>query len=301
MEKIRYKHKKSILFRRSHGEKVVFTLMFAFFFLYAASLLFPFIWLVMSSLKTGIEFADDIAMGGNAFSLPDVPQFRNYIVAFSKFNYLGVGFFGLMMNSVIYIAAVTVGSIFFPSVLGYCLSKYTFKLRGVIYGIGIFTMTIPIVGSMGAAYRLINLLGLYDTRLYLLTSLVANFGFNFLIMYGFFQNISWSYAEAVFVDGGGHFTVFFRIMLPQARPVFVVLAIMSSVGAWNEYMTMILYMPSYPTIASALYYVADTLQKENSMPIYYALIVWSILPVLVVYAIFADKMMQNMSIGGLKG
>lgn len=300
MEKIRYKHKKSILFRRSHGEKVVFTLMFAFFFLYAASLLFPFIWLVMSSLKTGIEFADDIAMGGNAFSLPDVPLFRNYIVAFSKFNYLGVDFFGLMMNSVIYIAAVTVGSIFFPSVLGYCLSKYTFKLRGVIYGIGIFTMTIPIVGSMGAAYRLINLLGLYDTRLYLITSLVANFGFNFLIMYGFFQNISWSYAEAVFVDGGGHFTVFFRIMLPQAINIFGSLFLLAWVGEWNNYSGALLYLSELPTLASGIYLFELDMIYNVRRDILYAAYMISAVPPLVLFVLFNNALTSNVSLGGIK-
>lgn len=282
------------------GSKVVFAIVFVIFVIYAASLVFPFVWLFVSSLKTGVEFADDLSMGGNAFAFPDKLNFKNYLIAFQKFNYQGVGFAGLIFNSVIYIAANTFGALFFPTVLGYCLSKYRFKLRGVIYGIGICTMTIPIVGSMGAAFKLIKFLGLYDTRAYLITVMIASFGFNFLIMYGFFQNISWSYAEAVFIDGGGHFTVFFKIMLPQATSVLVVLAITSSIGAWNDYTTIILYMPSYPTVASALYYVADTLQRENNTPIYYCLIILSALPVLLVFAVFAEKMMENMAIGGLK-
>lgn len=295
------KEKKPILYRRSKGEKIVFTIFFLIFAVYAASLVLPFVWLLMSSLKSGVEFADNLSMGGNAFALPEHWLFGNYVTAFKAFNYLGVDFLGLLFNTVLYVAASIIGALLFPTILGYCLSKYRFRLRGLIYGIGIFTMTIPIVGTLGAYYKLIRMLGLYDTRAYLLLCLISTFGFNFLMMYAFFQNVSWSYAEAVFIDGGNHFTAFFRVMLPQAVAPLTVLAIMAGVGAWNEYMVMILYMPSYPTISSSLYFISDSLQRSNNMPVYYCALVLSMLPIILIYAIFAEKMMTNISIGGLKG
>lgn len=85
-------------------------------------------------------------------------------------------------------------------------------------------------------------------------------------MYGFFKNVSWTYAEAAFVDGGGHFTVFFRIMLPLAIGPIVTLFVVSAIGHWNDYMTMILYIPSYPTLASGAIRVSGEAIREVNYP-----------------------------------
>lgn len=68
-------------------------------------------------------------------------------------------------------------------------------------------MTIPIDGSMGRTINSSAELGLYDTPFYVVATHLSGWGFNFLVMYGFFKNIS-GYAEAAFIDGGGHFLVF---------------------------------------------------------------------------------------------
>ena len=106
---------------------------------------------------------------------------------------------------------------------------------------------------------------------------------------------------ASFVDGGGHWTVFFKIMLPIAKVPILTLAVMSAIGSWNDYMTMLLYMPSYPTIASGLYLLSSTLPRLGNAPLYYAALVISVIPVLAIYATCSDMIMNNFTMGGLKG
>ncbi len=294
------KKEKSILYSRSKGEKVLFAIFFIVFFCYAVSLVYPFVWLIGNSLKTRQVYNYQQAMG-ETFRFPTSFEFEHYVKAFTEMEYNGVGFVSMFFNSIFYTAITTAGGVFFSALTGYCLSKYRFRARGIIYALAIFSLTMPVIGTTGATYKLIAQIGAYDTWLYPVLISLGGFGFNFLIMYGFFSNVSFSYAEAVFVDGGGHWTVFFKIMLPQAKVPVLTLAVMSAIGSWNDYMTMLLYMPSFPTIASGLYQLSSTLPRLGNSPLYYAALVISVIPVLAIFAACSDLIMNNFTMGGLKG
>lgn len=288
---------KSILNHRTARERIIFALVLVLMIVYALSLITPFLWVFMSSLKDSLEYSS-----GNAFALPEKWLFSNYADAMDLLTLDdGTSFLGMIFNSVWYTAVATGLSVFMSSVTGYCMAKYTFKARNVIYAIAIFCMTIPIVGNMASYYKLIYELNIYDTPVYVVVTHLGAWGFNFLVMYATFKNISWSYAEAVFIDGGNHFTVFFKIMLPQAAGPIATLCIMSAIGSWNDYMPMILYLPSYPTLASGLYTYQSNAIRGVNFPVYFAGVIISLIPVIVIFACFSDLMMKNMSVGGLKG
>lgn len=292
-----------VLLKRTKGEKVVFTIVFILFLLYAISLILPFIFVFLTSLKDGFsEYYDE---NNSVLTLPKNWLFSNYIEAFKQLNYdngdVQVSFFGMFFNSIWYTLLSSSISVFSSTVTGYCLSKYEFKGRKIIYAVAIFCMTIPIVGTTGSYYKLIGDLGIYDTPLYVVVSSISAWGFNFLVMYGFFKNVSWTYAEAAFVDGGGHFTAFFKIMIPLAMGPIVTLFVVAAIGNWNDYMTLILYMPSYPTIASGLYNYQANQLRGYDIPVYFAGILISLIPVLILFIFCSDIMMKNMNVGGIKG
>lgn len=289
----------SLLFKRTKLQKVIFVIVFIIFCIYALSLIFPFVWVFLMSLKDGLEYDIDIALG-RAFALPDKPLFINYVQAFKELSYRNTTFFGMFFNSIWYTAFTTFNGVFASCITGYCLAKYRFKGRGILYGIAIFSLTIPTIGTTAAMFKLVYSMGIYNSPLFAILTTFGGFGFNFLVMYGFFQNVSWSYAEAVFVDGGGHFTVFFKVMLPQARAPITTLCIISGIANWNNYEVPILYLPSFPNIASGLYYVEDILTR-GFMPIYYAALIIAVVPVLIIFSAFSDIIMKNFTMGGLKG
>lgn len=290
----------SILTKRSKGEKVLYGIIFALFLLYAISLLYPLIYLLMNSLRDMLSYNRD------PMAFPKEFRFQNYVTAMTGMMmitstgrevYLPEMFF----NSLWYCAVTILGSVLMSSFTGYALSKYNFKAKPVIYTLAIFSMTIPVVGTTGSMFKLVSDMGIYNTPMYAILYSLGGFGFNFLVMYGFFKNISWSYAEATFIDGGGHFTVFFRIMLPQASMSILTLAIISLIGVWNDYMTVLLYLPDYPTLASGLYRIQKSFTRTGDYPSYYAGLVIATIPVLVVFTAFSDTIMNNFSVGGLKG
>lgn len=293
--------KKSVLNKRTKTAQAVFIIAFVIFCLYAFTLIFPFLWMFMSSLKDSALYEIDITTG-NPFRWPDMFVWSNYSAVFNRLEANGTNYFGMFFNSIWYSVISSALAVVMPAIVGYCLSKFHFRGRNVLYGLAIFSMTIPLMGNMGAAYKLYGQLGLFDNPLYaVVTNLGGLGGMNFMIFYGFFKNISWSYVEAVYIDGGNDYTAFFRIMLPQAVPMMLTLFIMSFIGTWNDYMTIILYLPSYPTIASGMYIVSGTLQRTGQTPVYFAGLIVSMIPVLVLFFIFSDKMLTSVSFGGIKG
>ena len=303
--KLKVSQEDSILFKRSKATKVLFGFIFALFCLYALSLIAPFVFLFFNSLKTSSEYTTDLA-NGQSMALPDQWLFQNYVDAFKsmKLTRVGktpVGLLGLFFNSIWYSLVCSLSGVFASALTAYCLAKYRFKLRGFFYGIAIFSMTIPILGSTGATYKLLYALELYNTPFLPVLLNFSGFGFNFLILYGFFSNIPWSYAEAVFMDGGGHGTVFFKIMLPQAWPAMLTLIIMSFITAWNDYLTVLLYMPHYPTLASGLHLLESSRELQRNKPMYFAGLMLSLVPIVVLFSAFSNTIMQNFTVGGLKG
>ncbi len=295
-----FKKKKSALYQKSKGEKIVFGIAFCVFLLWALSLLYPLVWLFINSFKSNLNYIEDLSKG---FAFPSEMfggwEFDNYREAFQGIVHNGTGFLEMIFNSVWYCLLSIAVNMFFSCCTGYILSKYKFRGRDFIYGTAILCMTLPIFGTGGALYTFFYETGMYDTPLYVIYSSLGSFGMRFLMMYGFFKGVSWDYAEAVLIDGGNDFTVFFKIMLPIAFPMVMTLSITGLIALWNSYEALLLFMPSWPTLAVGIFQVSENF--TNDRPVYYGAMIISMIPIVTLFIIFSDAIMKNLSIGGLKG
>lgn len=289
--------------KKSFSERIVFAIVFVLFTIYAVSIIYPLGYLIFVSMFLDLE--GYFIMTSNLGTPTFAPHFENYINALNITVLDSVGneiyLPSMFFNSIWYCFFSIAGGLMMSSFTGYVISKYQFKGRNFIYATAIFCMTIPIVGTGGAAFKLIYDLGLYNSPLYIVVTCLGGFGFNFLIMHAFFKNVSWSYVEAVLIDGGGHFTAFFKVMLPQAKPSLITLGILAFIGCWNDYSTPLLYLPDYPTVASGVYMIQVSAERTGEVPLVFAGLALSIIPVLILFALASDKIMKNLSIGGLKG
>ncbi len=291
--------------RKTAGEQAVYIIVWILMALWAILLLYPVFWLLLNSLKTTEQYYDNIFYA-KPFEFPTEWTFSNYRDAFLNISLGGktqANFFTMLFNTLWY-SALRVGmGIFVPLATAYAMAKYKFPGRSLIYTIVIITFTLPVFGTNGAAFTFYYDLGLYNTPWYVVFTGLAGFGGSFLMMYGYFKSISWNYAEAVYIDGGNDYTIFFRIMIPMAAPIMTTFGIMSFIGAWNDSGTMLIYLPDYPTLASGVFELSngnDTLRYTDP-PAYFALLAIMALPVVIVFIIFSDKIMNNLSIGGIKG
>lgn len=294
MKKINGMKTKSMDRVRTPKQKIAFALVAALFFLYAGTFIFTLGWAFITSLKDKLEFIRE------PFAWPTVLHFENYLEAFSVLKIGNNTLLNLIFNSAWYSVISTVMIIFFTNVTAYCVSKYKFLGNRLLYFISLFVMIVPVVGALPQQYILYSNLGMIDSPLYLLL-FTGGFGFNFFLFYAFYKNISWDYAEAVFVDGGGHFTVFFKIMLPQSMAMCLALGIIQFITQYNDYNTMILFLPSYPTLASGLYQFQFVPEIRSNYPVYYAVIILTTIPVIVLYSCFQEQIMNSAVTGGLKG
>ena len=290
----------SILTSRSVGEKVLYAFVFAAFVIYSFTLVFPVLWMIMASFKGSMEYLMDLG-STKAFSLPDKWLFSNYREAFSMLNTEKASFFGMIFNSLWYTALVTALGVLVPAVTGYVMSKYEFKGKNVIFTVAITSMVIPIVGNTASYMQVIAFFGVYDSPVYAIITSLGGFGGSFLVYYGFFKAVSSAYMEAAKIDGANPFVIFFKVMLPQGVPIMLTYAITGAIGNWNEYNTMILYLPSFPTLASGLFEYQDNAVRAINYPVYYAGLLISMIPTIALFAAFSEKIMTSLSIGGLKG
>ena len=286
----------NVLTKRTRAEKVVFGIVFTIFMLESVSMILPMAWMVMSSFKEAYEF-----VLGNTFHLPKVWEWNNYAEAFASLSTGTVSFPMMIFNSLWYTVLATALDVFMPTLAAYVLSKYRFPGRMAIYNFVITMMMVPLVGTGAAYLKLLGALGIYNTPMYVFITHLGGFGGSFLIYYGFFKSISWNYAEAVMIDGGGPFTIFFKIMLPQTVPMMATFFITGSINVWNDYSTVMLYLPSYPTLASGLFEFKSLATHLIDYPVYFAGLIISMIPTISLFATCSGRIMGTVSIGGLKG
>ena len=170
----------------------------------------------------------------------------------------------------------------------------------MIYKLGVFVSILPIYGAAGAMYKLLTDIKIINSPLMFLTR-VTLFGGNFFYYYAFYKAISWQYAEAAFIDGAGHWQVYLKIMLPMVIPSATALYVMGVIGTWNDYSTILLYWQKYPTLAYGAYAYSEGTKFKADTPSYFAGVLVSIIPILVLFGCFQNTVMEKVHIGGLKG
>ncbi|MDR1093494.1 MAG: carbohydrate ABC transporter permease [Clostridiales bacterium] len=278
------------------GNTAILTFFLVVFLLYAFTLVFPFVWIFYNSFKNKLDFWD------NPMGLPARWSPGNYINVFKVLSADNFNLSNMFFNSFTLLVGQVAAALFVCVCAAYVVSKYKFPGRTAVYFIAILIMFIPTTGSLVVYYTLMQDLRFYDNYLGMIVSHASGFGFGFLILYGFFKSISWSYAEAAFIDGAGSFTVFFRIMLPMAKSVLVALAVLNSIGVWNDYMGQMLFYPSHPTVAVGLQNLSQSIVKyESEYPLFFCAILICTIPVIALYASCQKIIVKNTMAGGLKG
>ncbi len=123
------KQKRSNKIKRGKGESVFMWIMFALFLFYALSVILPFLWMIMNSLKSNGEFFE------NWNSFPSRLKFENYADAFEKINYNGTNLIGMFFNSVILTAENTLAAVIFPLMTALRHRQHFYKFVNFLTGL----------------------------------------------------------------------------------------------------------------------------------------------------------------------
>lgn len=277
---------------KSKKDRIVLWIVFAVFLIYALTLIFPFIWVFYSSFKTNWELLTDV------WGLPDINPLNteNYVYIFQEYDFPYMFF-----NSILLTFTGATLNVLLSSMAAYVVAKYRFRGRNIIYIIALSVMLIPTTGSLASMYKFMSEIDLMETYPAVLLQYCGAFGINFLMLYSYFRSISWTYAEAAFVDGASNIKVFFTIMLPLAKGGLAAVFLLQAIGFWNDFFTPFMFLSTKPTIAVGLQNLSAQASAEGKYTQMFSAIVIATIPIIVVFCVFERTIIENMVAGGIKG
>lgn len=275
-------------YTESIGWKIGKWILIIFFAVYT---LFPLAWLFITSLKTNQEYM------ASPFLLPAVPQFSNYLHAWTSAN-LG----RMIINSIIVSFSATLINVMAACMAAYALSRFKFKGREIIYAMFASGIMVPLNAMMVPYFMTFQKLHLLDSLAALIILYSAiNLPISTVIIRGFMDSFPGEIEEAAYVDGCGYFGRFFKIFLPLTRTGIVTAATFCFLTCWNEfvYANLLTSSPETKTIQIGIRYFTN--QFSTDYVSMYAAIVIAIIPSIIIYMIFQEKIIAGLTAGAVKG
>lgn len=213
----------------------------------------------------------------------------------------------ILSNSLIYSVFSALLKTLTPCIAAYACARFNFKTSKVVYTAVLLAMIIPIVGSLPSELRVSYSLGLVNNLPGVILLKANMLGLYFFVMYTAFKGIPNDYFEAARIDGANNFQIFFKVAFPLIKNLFLTIVLINFVFFWNDYQTPQVYLREVPTLGVTLWKmitgagaVGDSKVTSNAV---YALnmVILSAAPVLTFFAIFKDRFMGSLTMGGIKG
>jgi multiple sugar transport system permease protein/raffinose/stachyose/melibiose transport system permease protein len=258
--------------------------------LYTAFAAGPFVWAAMLSLRTTTE------IHLNHFAFPNPAHWEKFPDAWYNSNYATY-----FMNSIeVVIAAVVVLTIV-GAMAAHCLARYRFRLNRVIYFILFSTIIFPPQITIIALFQILVNYGLYNSKLGLTLVYVAlQLPLTIYILESFFARLPADLFDAARMDGYSDWEIFWKVSLPIALPAVATTVILNFILLWNEFLFAVVLITDEANRTLPLgiqRFIGDT--QEDIGMIATGLMI-AIVPVLIVYAFFSEKLIQGMTAGAVK-
>jgi N-acetylglucosamine transport system permease protein len=275
------------------GGAIAQVFIYLFLGFWALIVIFPMVWVLVSSFKTDQEIFF------SPWLPPAAPQWDNFVRAWSKAN---MGLY--LLNSLLVILPAIFFTLLFSAMAGYVLARYEFPgNRAIFFG---FTggMLFPVMLALVPLFFLLNSLKILDSRIGLILVYIAySLPFTVFFMTGFFKTLPSELIEAAIIDGASHYQTFFRIVIPLAQNGLVSMAIFNFLGQWNQYILPLVLLTSREkyVLSQGLAFLAHQQRYQSDWSGLFAAIAIVMLPTLIVYVIFQNQIQQGLTIGALKG
>lgn len=274
------------------GRLVVAVLLYCGLLAMTVFMVFPFVWMTLSSFKP----LDEIHATG---WLPQHPTLDAYARLFSDWHALRAIWNSLWMATV-----ASVVSVFFCALGGYGFAKFRFAGRQLLFNLMIATMALPFVVMMVPLYVFLqNTFNWIDTPWPMIVPGAAH-AFGIFFMRQYLISLPDEMLDAARVDGSSELGTFFRIVLPTSVPALATLGILDFIGAWNGFLwaVAILRSPDLQTLP-VLMRTIETSTQWGGPPfdLLMAASVVSLVPMLIVFVIGQRYLMEGVTGGAVKG
>lgn len=290
--------------KKKNGFSVLLLVLGILLGVYVLSMVGLFYWSFLTSFKDGMRDLTDFAKN-RGFGFPKVWKTENYADVFQKIRMPAgpgktVGFGAIFGNSLLYAVGCAFFKTLVPCLTAYACARFNFKTSKIVYTVVLITMIVPIVGSLPSELKIAYALGLYN-HMWGLWIMAANMqGLYFFVMYSAFKAMPSGYSEAAKIDGANNLQILLRIALPLIKNLFLTVLLINFVEYWNNYQAPKVYLPYHPTLGYTLFAKSSSNDlQEVGQVIALAFIV--AIPVLILFLAFQERLMGNLTMGGLKG
>jgi multiple sugar transport system permease protein len=259
----------------------------------ALLMIYPFIWMVLSS------FRSDEEIFSNSAALPTHFNLDNYVQGWSSTD---PSFTRYFINSFVICLGAVTGNVLACSLTAFAFARLRFPLKGMLFAIMLLTLMLPSHALLIPQYVLYVRLDWVNTYLPLIVpKFLATDAFFIFLMIQFIRTIPRELDEAATIDGCGTFAIYRHIIFPLLRPAIITTIIFTFIWTYNDFFSQLIYLtsPQWLTVPVALRSLVDS--SGGSYAQLLAMSVLSLAPTFIVFLVCQRRLVEGISTSGLKG
>ena len=267
---------------------------------WAVTTVYPFLWAIINSFKTRAAIRE------NTFALPNSQSFtfEHYISAWDRVHIPDA-----YVTSLVISCTVTVAVLLLSGMAAYGLARYRFKGRKVLHSLVIGSMMFPVFSTIIPVFRMLNNLNLvhaestfYSRLCVILPQIAGNLSFSIIVLMGFIRSsIPVELEEAAYIEGYSVYQIFFRIVMPLAKPSFATVGIFAFLWSYNDLFTQMFFLQNQRTYSITRLLNEISSQAGTNNGLLCAAIVFVVVPVLIVYICLQKNIVKGLTAGAVKG
>ncbi|WP_142828372.1 carbohydrate ABC transporter permease [Planococcus soli] len=268
-----------------------------YFFLYLALIvvglfqILPLVWLFLFSLKDNNEI-----FAGSPFALPSELRWENYEKVWNG----GIGTY--FFNSVWITVLSIILTVLFASMAAFAITRLKWKLSGLVLGLFMVGLMIPIHSALIPLYSMFLSVNLIDNPISIVITYTAyNLPITLMILLGFYYTLPHEIEEAAVIDGCSIHRMFFQIILPMTTPILATTIVINMIYNWNEFVFVNTFISSegYKTLTVGIQnFIGQYMTDWGAIG---ATLVISVLPIIIAFIFFSNKVVEGISSSAVKG
>ncbi|EHB63598.1 MULTISPECIES: carbohydrate ABC transporter permease [Paenibacillus] len=258
------------------------------------AMLYPVLWLVLSSFKPNHLIFNSSGL------IPEVFTLDHYVNGWKGLQ--GVSFGRFFSNSLVISILSVIGNVVSCSLAAYAFSRLKFRLKGLWFSIMLVTIMLPYHVTLVPQYIMYNELHWINTYFPLiLPKWLAHDSFFILLMVQFIRGIPRELDESATIDGCGQAQIFFRIVVPLLVPALITTSIFTFIWSWDDFFSQMIYLSKIDlfTVQLGIRSLFDP-SGQSDWGALLAMSTLSLLPVTIIFLLFQRYFLEGIATTGLK-
>jgi multiple sugar transport system permease protein len=255
---------------------------------------FPYLMMVLTSLKTAPQLNDMSPWR------PAIPgTLSNYIRLFNG-KIADISFLSYLLHTVLFTVVLTVGQLVFTTLAAYAFARIRFAGRDVLFWAYLATMMVPNVVTMIPLYLIMRQLGWIDTWFGLMAPYILGSPYGIFLMRQFFRSLPADLEDAARMDGAGTLTILLRIFIPLSRPALGTLIILTTVFAWHNFLWPLIITSGDSTklVTVGIASLQGNLGADYNLMMAASFV--ALVPLIVIFLLFQRTIVRSIVLTGMK-